>query len=322
MLFARLRARLREARPIWSTAVYRQAALTLPPVGESDFLLASTRRLGRPRDVHTRADPFLFGSGEDIYLFIETQVLDDPGRIEGYVAHGGAAQESAAPGRADFRSIGTVLAEPFHLSYPHVFAVGTTVYMLPESQEAGAVRLYRFADFPRKLELYRELLAGRYADPSPLFVNGVWYLFATSSRGLELFVTDDLIDGTLALHPASPITADPCYSRCGGVPFVIDGQLVRPAQDCTDRYGANLNLMRIDRLSPTEYSESLLRPAIFTGEAAWNVAGGHHVSVWPTPHGVTVAIDGQIGDYLVHRIAIRVWMMMTSYRRPSTGRLR
>lgn len=313
----RLFGRLRTGRSIWSTAIYRQAALSLPPVGEPDSLLATTRRLRRPRDVHTRADPFLFRSGDDLYLFIETQTLDDPGRIEAYVAPGIDAQA-----RVDFRLIGTVLAEPFHLSYPHVFAVGTAIYMLPESQDAGAVRLYRFAEFPGKLALHRDLLVGRYADPSPVFVEGVWYLFATSSRGLELFVTDDLVDGTLALHPASPITADARYSRCGGVPFVIDGQLVRPAQDCGNHYGANVSLMRIDSLSPTEYSESLLRPAIFTGDQAWNAAGGHHVSVCPMPHGVVVAIDGQVADHLLQRIAIRVWMTITGYRRPGTDRRR
>lgn len=315
----RLLRRLRKRRSIWSTAIYRQAALTLPPVGEPDCLLATTRRLRRPRDVHTRADPFLFRSGDDLYLFIETQTLDDPGRIEAYVAPGMYTQHAQA--RVDFQSIGTVLAEPFHLSYPHVFAVGAAIYMLAESQDAGAVRLYRFAEFPGKLELHRDLLVGRYADPSPVLVEGVWYLFATSSRGLELFVTDDLVDGTLALHPASPITADPRYSRCGGVPFVIDGQLVRPAQDCANFYGANLNLMRIDRLSPTEYSESLLRPAIFTGDQAWNAAGGHHVSVCPMPHGVVVAIDGQVAEHILQRIGTRVWMTITGYRRPGTDRV-
>jgi hypothetical protein len=289
-------------------------------VGEPNCLLATTRRLRRPRDVHTRADPFLFRSGDDLYLFIETQTLDDPGRIEAYVAPGLYAQSAKAC--VDFRSIGTVLVEPFHLSYPHVFAVGTAIYMLPECQDAGAIRLYRFAEFPGKLTLHRDLLVGRYADPSPFLVAGMWYLFATSSRGLELFVTEDLIDGTLTLHPASPITADPRYSRCGGVPFVIDGQLVRPAQDCANLYGANVSLMRIDRLSPTQYGESLLRPAIFTGDHAWNASGGHHVSVCPMPHGVVVAIDGQVADHILHRIGIRVWMMITGYRRPGADRVR
>lgn len=298
-------------RMAWATAVYRQTDLTLPPMGKPDLLLTSKRLLRGPRHVHTRADPFLFGLGKDLYLFIETQALDDPGRIEAYVSQAGA----------DFQPIGTVLAEPFHLSYPHVFAVGDAVYMLPESQEAGAVRLYRFADFPRRPELYRELLVGRYADPSPVFADGVWYLFATSARGLELFVTDDLIDGTLTLHPCSPITDDRRYSRCGGVPFQMDGQLIRPAQDCASHYGANLNLMRIDSLSPTDYRESPLRHAVFAGDTAWNANGGHHVSVCTTPHGVAVAIDGQVEDHLVHKIVARLWRMAV-YRRATGDTLR
>lgn len=278
----------------------------LPPTGRPACLLTSKRFMRGPRHIHTRADPFLFRSGDDLYLFIETQVLDDPGRIEAYVSNDGQ----------DFRSVGVILAEPFHLSYPQVFGIGNAIFMLPESQGAGAVRLYKFVDFPTKLELHRELLIGKYADPSLFFEDGVWYVFATSSRGLELFVTDDLIDGALELHPASPITHDPRYSRCGGVPFRMNDRLIRPTQDYAERYGQNLNLMQIDILSPTDYRETPYEHAIFTGDAAWNAGGGHHVSVCAMPHGVAVAIDGQVDDYLVHKIITRLWMKMTGYKRP------
>ena len=46
----------------------------------------------------------------------------------------------------DYRGI--VLAEEFHLSYPHAFAWGDGVFMTPEALDAGAVRLYRASPYP------------------------------------------------------------------------------------------------------------------------------------------------------------------------------
>ena len=43
-----------------------------------------------------------------------------------------------------------VLDEPFHMSYPYVFKWQEDFYMIPESQEANSVRLYRALDFPTK----------------------------------------------------------------------------------------------------------------------------------------------------------------------------
>ena len=301
-------------RTSWSTAVYLQPTLELPVHGEPSLLLSTRRRWRGPGHTHTKADPFLFAHGGKLYLFHESQWLDEPGVIEAHVLDDG-----------QWRSLGTILSEPFHLSYPVVFAIGDDVFLLPETKEAGAVRLYRFEEFPRRPVLHHCLLEGRFADPSPAFIDGRWYLFATSDRGLELFVTDDLVNGKFVPHPASPVVTDPRHARCGGVPLRIGEHWYRPAQDAKLRFGGDLALMRIDRIDPGHYAETptSLRP--FALDQAWNSQGGHHLDIATCPggHGVAIAVDGQTADHYAHKLITRAWMVLTGYRRgtrPRTSR--
>jgi len=125
------------------------------------------------------------------------------------------------------------------------------------------------------------------------------------------------VSGEVLLHSASPITNDLRYNRCGGVPFTLDGALVRPAQNCAVTYGGNVNLMAIETLSPTHYRERLLRTDIFCANAPWNRAGAHHVSVAAFGDKVALAVDGQAYDYYIHKWITRGWMMLSGYRRPS-----
>jgi len=276
----------------------------MPPRGKPDFLLRSDSAFRLPSAPHTRADPFVFCHNDRLYLFFETQVADDFGQI--------AASEIVG---SSIRHLGSVLAEPFHLSYPAVFAESGHIYMLPESQGAGEIRLYRFDDFPVRPMFLRTLLRGEYADPSPVKVEGVWYIFATSPRGLELFFTEDISCGELTAHPSSPITNDRRYSRCGGMPFLLRGQLVRPAQNCASRYGENLSLLTILELSRSSYQEELLSSNFLANDQPWNASGGHHMSICRSAGGFAVAIDGQAPDSLHHKFLMRAWMAATGRSR-------
>ena len=71
-----------------------------------------------------------------------------------------------------------VLAEPFHLSYPYVFEWMNDYYLVPESYQAGAIRLYRAAQFPFQWTFLGEILTGPYfADTSIFQHQGLWWLF-------------------------------------------------------------------------------------------------------------------------------------------------
>lgn len=285
--------------------MYRQREISLPPTGDPDVVLACSSGLRLPTSPHTKADPFLFEQLGRLFIFVETQTLDDPGRIEF-----AEIREDTNP------DLEILLEEPFHVSYPHVFRIDRDIFMLPETAASGEVRLYKFEQFPHKISYFRTLLSGVYTDPSPILVGNTWYLFMTSNNGLELFYTNDLRTGPLFKHPSSPITTDARYCRSAGVPFYYNGDLVRPAQDCSVNYGGNVNLVRIDTLSTNDYAETPVVNHFLTKNEYWNSSGGHQVNVCPlVVGGYAVAVDGQSSDSIINKISALIWRKLFR-RRP------
>lgn len=86
-----------------------------------------------------------------------------------------------------------------------------------------------------------------------MFVNqGV----AGSQRHDELFLyLAERPEGPWRLHPQAPIKSDVRGARPAGRPFRWRGQLYRPAQDCSERYGGELVFQRVLELTPTSYRE-------------------------------------------------------------------
>lgn len=286
---------------VWNSALYSE-----PPgfafrtaLGRPVKLLSPRRlRLARRHD-HTIADPFLLARGGALYIFCEVQSVGEPGRIEAW----------RTPDLARFEHLGVVLRAQYHLSYPFVFEEGSEVYMLPESGEAREVALYRFGDFPHGVVKVRTLLAGDYVDSSLIRHDSLWYLFTTSPRGLEIFQAQDLENGDFTPHPASPVTADPRFSRGGGGVVRLDGSLYRIAQDCASDYGSNINIFQVDRLDPAEYRETLLRADFLSETADWNALGRHHLSVARFAGRDMVAVDGKQADLLANRVINRLFAL-------------
>lgn len=55
----------------------------------------------------------------------------------------------------------TVLEEPFHLSFPNVFAWNDALFMLPETGADHSLRLYRCVEYPAKWECVQRFEVGR-----------------------------------------------------------------------------------------------------------------------------------------------------------------
>ncbi|MEB3292295.1 MAG: hypothetical protein VKJ24_03975, partial [Synechococcales bacterium] len=85
------------------------------------------------------ADPFMLHENGTWYLFFE--VLNSADNL-GYIAFA-----TSSNGR-DWSYQKVVLKEPFHLSYPYVFKWNDDYYMIPETYQAGQVRLYKADRFP------------------------------------------------------------------------------------------------------------------------------------------------------------------------------
>jgi hypothetical protein len=236
------------------------------------------------------ADPFLFRSDECWHMFFE---VDSWRSWKGEI---GLA--TSADGLA-WTYEGIVLAEPFHLSYPQVFAAEDGIFMIPESAQAEAVRLYRARRFPREWEHVCDLVHGLpFADPTVLRHDGRWWLFSETSGGrddtLRLFHAGSLA-GPWEEHPASPIVhGDAAIARPAGRIVQAAGKLVRFAQNCRPAYGTDVRAVEILTLSTTEYAERPLLPGpMLRAGAGWNAGGMHHADPVPLgPDRWLAAVDG------------------------------
>ena len=160
---------------------------------------------------------------------------------------------------------GVALAEPFHLSYPQLIEDGDELYMLPEGYKSGGLTLYRCVRFPDRWEPAHRILDVPAIDATVVRHGGKWWMFHTlpgpADRAMrELHVAfADALTGPWTMHAANPVRSGFEDSRPGGSAFAIDGVLHLPVQDCAGTYGAAINLLRIDTLTPGAFEASVVR---------------------------------------------------------------
>ncbi|MEW6402295.1 MAG: hypothetical protein AB1649_10875 [Chloroflexota bacterium] len=229
------------------------------------------------------ADPFVLARSENYYVFIEEKI---------YQTGRGRIACLTLDKDGNLLSNQTVLERPYHLSYPFIFEYNGKMYMLPETAQNRTLELYRCTRFPDQWEFAKTLMSDIYmVDATLLERNGKWWLFAnikteggTSHDKLYLFSANHPLAEVWEPHPRNPIIADIHGARPAGRIFEVDGELIRPSQDCSRRYGYALNFNRITMLDGLNYDEvrhSVFQPpdggkvlAIHT----WNADGGMTVS--------------------------------------------
>lgn len=229
------------------------------------------------------ADPFLLKKDNIYYMFFEVyNLIKNKGEI-GYA-------ESKDCYNWTYRNI--VLSEPFHVSYPYVFKHEDKYYLIPESSETLSIRLYEALEFPSSWKIKKELIVGeKFADNSIIYYENMFYLFTYIEKSLFLYYSDDLF-GKWKLHPKAPIVKHNLrYSRPGGRLLIQKDKLYRFAQDSYPYYGTKLWTFEIVKITPTDYSETLI------GEIPkfdWNRARMHHIDhlFINNEFGYICAIDG------------------------------
>jgi len=273
---------------VWSIGIYAGASpFSLAPVGPNPVLSAAQVS---DADAYYVADPFMLAHEGHWHMFFEVLLRASRRGVIGVATSRDARTW-------DYR--GLVLEQPFHLSYPQVFAHDGTIYMLPETIGAEAVRLYRATRFPDRFEPLHDLIQGIYADPTIFFDGGLWWILASSppyeSRTLHLFFAEDLL-GPWREHPRSPIVPDDRHiARPGGRVFRCDGKLIRLAQDCVPRYGTRLQAVEITELDRNNYAERVCpaNPILQPAALGWNSVGMHHMDPHRLGDGTWIAcVDG------------------------------
>jgi len=164
------------------------------------------------------------------------------------------------------------LSEPWHLSYPQVFAADGAVWMLPEAHRSGTLTLYRdhggLLDWRPECRIALDCVP---VDATILRRDGRWYLFYSpattrTTKLAHLHVAwADRLCGRWIPHPANPVRIDPRSSRPGGTAVTLGDRIMLPVQDCTTTYGGALRPLWINRLDEqrfeAEAGDALTPPA-------------------------------------------------------------
>lgn len=270
----------------WFLGVRQRRADTLPHEDPSPWQVVS------PPVDRQWADPFVFERDGETLVFFEQL---------GYGDAKGELAVARLERDAELSDPEPILRAPHHLSYPYVFRDGAETFMIPESGEAQRVELWAATDFPTGWTPVEALLEGVPAvDASVLRHGGLYWMwvsqpFADQRLGDETFLYfSDRLDSGWSAHPRNPVVSDARCARPAGRPFLHGDVVIRPAQDCTGRYGSRVVFNAVEVLTPDEYRE---RPVGLL-DPSW--AGGHNLCVH------TYTFDGRFeatdGRRLVSRL--------------------
>jgi len=281
---------------MWSIGIY---------TGDSPFHLRAPANKPNPVLNHTDvtdvsaefvADPFMLHHDGRWYMFFE--VLDRETQL-------GVISLATSEDGFNWTYQQIVLREPFHLSYPYVFEWQGNHYMIPETLGASAICLYKADDFPTRWSLQQKLIDGAHADPSLVRFADLWWLFVCSTPykhdTLRLYFARDLV-GPWKEHPRSPIVqGDKSRARPAGRILVVDGRVIRFAQDCFPHYGTHVRAFKINEKTRATYveKEHPNSPVLSPSGQGWNAMGMHHVDAHRQDDGQWIAcVDGRLDVHL------------------------
>ena len=133
--------------------------------------------------------------------------------------------------------------------------------MIPESEKAGQIRLYRAVRFPDVWELDHVLASGRrFVDSSILFNDEGRpdFLFSQDFATKELLV----FKFNLAMMEISECIKNEYLNqeRCGGNCLSLKGKKIRVLQDCIHVYGEKILFSALDSISMLNSGKAIEEP--------------------------------------------------------------
>lgn len=207
------------------------------------------------------ADPFITSYFGEPYLFFEEMIESDS---KGIISCVKISDVKEHPNNVA-KYVHPVLTLDTHLSFPYLFTYGDDLYMVPENAQSGTITLWKNTGVPTQWEKIKELQSNFAGVDTILFHhNGCWWLFSTKHDSLDtnsgrsnLYIWHSNSPlGEWTLHPQSPILHEKPTARAAGAPFIHNGSLYRPVQDCTKRYGGATIIMKIMDLNETTFLET------------------------------------------------------------------
>jgi hypothetical protein len=146
-----------------------------------------------------------------------------------------------------------------HLAFPYLFKHEGDIFCLPENADGGHVDLFLYNHQTGKLDFHHRIIPDWEGIDGTLFPHeGVWYYLCTDRRStnerLHIWHAEQM-EGPYYPHPLNPVKTDIRSARPAGRPFLHNGKLLRPTQDCSVRSGWRINIQEITHLSPTLFTE-------------------------------------------------------------------
>jgi methionyl-tRNA formyltransferase len=219
--------------------------------GDANNTFYRFKNLTPPKD-RFWADPCAVQAGDAYFVFIE-EYLNSTGK-----GHISVIELDRKKGFVNGPI--TVLERDYHLSYPCVFEWRDSYYMVPESAANKTVELYRSTSFPFKWELEKVLLTDvRAKDATLVEIDGTWWMFVSIAEHsipdeLYLYFADSPL-GPWTPHQRNPVKSDVRGSRPAGKLFEWNGDVYRPAQNSSGRYGYGMSINRVTQLDREVFRE-------------------------------------------------------------------
>ena len=205
---------------------------------------------------HFFADPFVVKSDKRTVCYVEDY---DYGKERGCVTAIEIFDNES------YQILGPVIEEPFHMSFPFIFEYDNDLYMIPETSQSKAIRLYKCAQFPLEWVYQKDILSNVSAVDSMMFEHeGKWWLLTNMilnengihSFQLFAFHSPHPLSEKWIAHERNPLVFDSEIGRNGGI-LDVDGKSpirVRQKQGFNS-YGSSLTLAEIVDLTTSSYRE-------------------------------------------------------------------
>ena len=241
--------------------------------GDLNNTLYRFKNLTPPKELFW-ADPSAIKAGDRYYVFIEEYLY---AKEKGHIS-----VIELDPKRGMVGDPRIVLERDYHLSYPFVFEWNGEYFMVPESAANKTVELYRCTSFPFEWKLEKVLMTDvRAKDATLVEVDGLWWMFVSIAENcipdeLSLFYAKTPL-GPWTPHPRNPVKSDVRGSRPAGALFEWNGEIYRPAQNSSGRYGYAMSINRVTKLDRESFQEE----EVSTILPNWNknLLGTHTLSI-------------------------------------------
>ena len=167
----------------------------------------------------------------------------------------------------DYKKIGTVLEENFHLSFPFVFKHDQDIFMIPETGEINEIRLYKCINFPLEWKFEKTLIKNIDAVDTVVFKKeNKWFLLSNVCSSfdnehdseLHLYTSENLFSDDWIRSNNNPIIFNSEKGRNGGF-FSFENSHYRVNQvHKKNQYGYSLKINKIISINENTYEEKVV----------------------------------------------------------------